>query len=112
MDAKCGFLDLKKADKPSSVLLLYTILILSTIRSEESLLMYLKKSPSVLSLTRRIRQFKDVSLSFDLSVRLQSVLQNLSTSGGPLFPTVAVRHEAKETIDTLYPVRERGWCDG
>ena len=74
--------------------------------------MYLKKSPSFLSLTRRIRQFKDVSLSFDLSVRLQSVLQNLSTSGGPLFPTVAVRHEAKETIDTLYPVRERGWCDG
>lgn len=110
VDAKCGFLDLKKADKPSSVLLLYTILILSTIRSEESLLMYLKKSSRVLSLTRRIRQFKDVTLSFDLSVRLQSVLQNLSTSGGPLFPTVAVRHEAKETINTLYPVSERG-CD-
>ena len=110
VDAKCGFLDLKNADKPSSVLLLYTILILSTIRSEESLLMYLKKSSRVLSLTRRIRQFKDVALSFDLSVRLQSVLQNLSTSGGPLFPTVAVRHEAKETINTLYPVSERG-CD-
>lgn len=30
-------------DSPSSVMLLYTILILSTIRSEESLILYLKK---------------------------------------------------------------------
>ncbi|KNB46274.1 hypothetical protein JH06_2447 [Blastocystis sp. subtype 4] len=95
VDEKCSFLDLKKMESPSSVVLLYMILILSTIRSEESLILYLKK----------IRQFHDITLNFDLSVRLQSVLQNLSTSGGPLFPTVDVRHEAQHTINTLYPVQ-------
>ena len=60
---------------------------------------------SILVVQCRIRQFNDITLNFDLSVRLQSVLQNLSTSGGPLFPTVDVRHEAQHTINTLYPVQ-------
>lgn len=37
---------------------------------------------------------------------MQSVLQRLSTEGGPLFPTEEVREAANETLDVLYPVGE------
>lgn len=56
--------------------------------------------------TSRLHQFKDITLNFDLSVRMQSVLQRLSTEGGPLFPTEEVREAANETLNVLYPVGE------
>lgn len=91
-------------EQPSSILLLYTILVLSQIRSEETLITYLKKWTSLLASQNRLHQFKDITLNFDLSVRMQSVLQRLSTEGGPLFPTEDVRKAANETLDVLYPV--------
>ena len=97
--------------KPSSILILYTILVLSQIRSEETLIMYLKKWDPTRDVLYRLHQFKDITLNFDLSVRMQSVLQRLSTTGGPLFPTVDVRHAASDTMDVLYPVRICSECN-
>lgn len=66
------------------MLILYSILVLPSIRSEETLITYLKRWGCTRTMMISFQQLKDVKLSFDLSVRLQSMLQRLSTSGGGL----------------------------
>ena len=45
-----------------------------------------------------------IAIAFDLSIRLQTILQNLGTYGGPLYPTKVVRNQALDTFHSLYPV--------
>lgn len=77
---------------------------MSSIRSEETLILYLTKSIHSYSNYYRLRQFKDLPCQFDLSIRFKTVLQRLGTSGQPFYPTDLVRREAQITACTLYPV--------
>ena len=77
---------------------------MSSIHSEETLILYLTKSIYSTSIYYRLRQFKDLPCQFDLSIRFKTLLQRLATSGEPLYPTDLVRREAQLTACTLYPV--------
>ena len=106
INTTCNALDLKPHGLPSDYLLEYAILALSTIHTEESLVLILKKYAVYLNTPdhNRMKLLCSLAIAFDLSIRLQTTLQNLGTYGGPLYPTKPVRNQALDTFHSLYPV--------
>eukprot|EP00245_Coleochaete_scutata_P014400 TRINITY_DN6125_c0_g1_i1.p1 TRINITY_DN6125_c0_g1~~TRINITY_DN6125_c0_g1_i1.p1 ORF type:complete len:364 (+),score=36.90 TRINITY_DN6125_c0_g1_i1:188-1279(+) len=67
-------------------------------------LLKIKVEPVLLRYLDSTKVLKGVELRLTTSVRMQSALYSLTSPGGPLYPTRAVRHEAWKTLDTLFPV--------
>lgn len=57
-----------------------------------------------------MESLQSIPIAFNLSVRLQTSLQNMGTAGGPFYPTKAVIRQALQTTHILYPVRSLPFC--
>eukprot|EP00897_Mesotaenium_endlicherianum_P002284 jgi/Mesen1/2083/ME000151S01350 len=67
----------------------------------------IKVEPVLIRYLHCSHALKGVELRTTTSIRLQTALYSMSSPGGPLFPTRAVRHAGWAALDTLYPVGRR-----
>ncbi|XP_071741047.1 uncharacterized protein [Rutidosis leptorrhynchoides] len=64
----------------------------------------LKVEPVLLHYLSQIKVLQGLELRMTTSTRLKTCLYSFTSSGGPMYPTRAVRHAAWDALDFLFPV--------
>jgi len=64
----------------------------------------LKIEPVLLHYLSRMSILQGLELRLSTSTRLKACLYSFTSPGGPTYPTRAVRHAARNTLDLLFPV--------
>ncbi|KAH1220379.1 hypothetical protein GmHk_12G034044 [Glycine max] len=64
----------------------------------------LKVEPVLLHYLSEIKILQGMELRMTTSTRLKTCLYSFTSPGGPMYPTRAVRHAARESLDLLFPV--------
>ncbi|XAR60555.1 hypothetical protein NMG60_11033979 [Bertholletia excelsa] len=64
----------------------------------------LKVEPVLLHYLSQIKALRGLELRMTTSTRLKTCLYSLTSPGGPMYPTRAVRHAAWDALDVLFPV--------
>ncbi|XP_039034333.1 uncharacterized protein LOC120170463 isoform X2 [Hibiscus syriacus] len=64
----------------------------------------LKVEPVLLHYLGQIEVLRGMELRIATSTRLKTCLYSLTSPGGPMYPTRAVRHAARDALDLLFPV--------
>ncbi|XP_039031143.1 uncharacterized protein LOC120165770 isoform X1 [Hibiscus syriacus] len=64
----------------------------------------LKVEPVVLHDLGQIKVLRGMELRIATSTRLKTCLYSFTSPGGPMYPTSAVRHAARDALDLLFPV--------
>lgn len=64
----------------------------------------LKVEPVLLHYFSQIKVLRGMELRMATSTRLKTCLYSFTSPGGPMYPTRAVRHEAWDALDFLFPV--------
>ncbi|GMJ08970.1 hypothetical protein like AT5G59960 [Hibiscus trionum] len=64
----------------------------------------LKVEPVLLHYLSQIKVLRGMELRMATSTRLKTCLYSFTSPGGPMYPTRAVRHAARDALDFLFPV--------
>ncbi|KAK9755199.1 hypothetical protein RND81_01G008700 [Saponaria officinalis] len=64
----------------------------------------LKVEPVLLHYLSQIKILQGLELRMTTSTRLKTCLYSFTSPGGPMYPTRAVRHAARDALDALFPV--------
>ncbi|CAO2824905.1 unnamed protein product [Amaranthus hypochondriacus] len=64
----------------------------------------LKVEPVLLHYLSQIKVLQGLELRMTTSTRLKTCLYSFTSPGGPMYPTRAVRHAARDALDALFPV--------